>query len=258
MKKLLLAIALLAPAILFAQSPFDGTWKTDMDKTKFSPKPITFSVSNGMYDCSSCAPQINVKADGTDQPVTGQAYDTIAVKEVDPHSIQVVTKKGGKTTLEQTRSTSDDGKSLHVKSTSHPPDSAQPVMSEADLERIGKAPAGANSTSGSWKVKKVKEGENGLLDSYKGNGNELSWSNSTGGTWTAKMDGQDYPAKGVYGYDMVSLKQAGNNGIEVSFKRGGQLIEVDKMTLSPDGKTMTTVAESKLSGRVSTYVAHKQ
>jgi hypothetical protein len=46
--------------------------------------------------------------------------------------------------------------------------------------------------------------------------------------------------------------------IEVSYKRGGQLIEVDKMTLSPDGKTMTTVVESKLTGRVSTYVAHKQ
>ena len=258
MKKLLLAITVLAPALLFAQSPFDGTWKTDMDKAKFSPKPITFSTSNGMYDCSSCAPKINVKADGTDQPVTGQAYDTIAVKEVDPHSIQITTKKNGKTTLEQSRTTSDDGKTLHVKSTSHPPDSDKPVMSEADLERIGKAPSGANATSGSWKIKKVKEEENGLLDTYKGSGDELTWSTPTGETWTAKMDGKDYPVKGMYAYDMVSLKQAGNSGIELSYKRGGQLITVDKMSLSPDGKTMTTVSENKLTGRVSTYVAHKQ
>jgi hypothetical protein len=258
MKKLLLAIALLAPAILFAQSPFDGTWKTDLDKAKFSPKPITFSVSNGMYNCSSCAPQINVKADGQDQPVTGQAYDTIAVKEVDPHSIQVVTKKNGKTTLEQTRSASDDGKALHVKTTSHPPDSDKPVMSEADLERIGKAPAGANATSGSWKIKKVKEEENGLLETYKGNGNELTYSTPTGETWTAKMDGQDYPVKGSYGSDAVSLKQVSDNTIEASYKRGGQLIEVDKITISPDGKTMTNVVESKLTGRVSTFVARKQ
>ncbi len=34
MKKLLLAITVLAPALLFAQSPFDGTWKTDMDKVE--------------------------------------------------------------------------------------------------------------------------------------------------------------------------------------------------------------------------------
>jgi hypothetical protein len=258
MRKLLLAIALLAPAILFAQSPFDGTWKTDLDKAKFSPKPIMFSVSNGMYDCSSCAPQINVKADGQDQPVTGQAFDTIAVKEVDPHSIQVVTKKNGKTMMEQTRSASDDGKTLHVKTTSHPPDSDKPVMSEAELDRIGKAAAGANATSGSWKIKKVKEEENGLLETYKGNGNELTYSTPTGETWTAKMDGQDYPVKGSYGSDAVSLKQAGNSGIEVSYKRGGQLIEVNKMTISADGKTMTTVSENKLNGRVSTFVARKQ
>jgi hypothetical protein len=258
MKKLLLAITLLAPAILFAQSPFDGTWKTDLDKSKFSPKPIMFSVSNGMYECTSCAPQINVKADGMDQSVTGQAYDTIAVKEVDPHSIQVVTKKNGKTTLEQTRSASDDGKTLHVKTTGHPPDSDKPVMSESELERIGKAPAGANATSGSWKIKKVKEEENGLLETYKGNGNELTYSTPTGETWTAKMDGMDNPVKGSNGFDSVSVTQAGNNGIEVSYKRGGQLIEVDKITISADGKTMTNVVEGKLTGRVSTYVSHKQ
>jgi hypothetical protein len=258
MKKLLLATTVLAPALLFAQSPFDGTWKTDMDKAKFSPKPITFSTSNGMYDCSSCAPKINIKADGTDQPVTGQAYDTIAVKEVDPHSIQITTKKNGKTTLEQSRTASHDGKTLHVTSTSHPPDSAKPVMSEADLERIGKAPSGANATSGSWKIKKVKEEENGLLETYKGNGNELTYSTPTGETWTAKMDGMDNPVKGSNGVDSVSVRQAGNNGIEVSYKRGGQLIEVDKITISADGKTMTNVVEGKLSGRVSTYVAHKQ
>jgi hypothetical protein len=259
MKKLLLAIALLVPVILLAQSPFDGTWKTDMGKAKFDPKPIVFSVSNGMYDCSSCAPQINVKADGMDQSVTGQAYDTIAVKEVDPHSIQVVTKKNGKTVYEQTRSTSDDGKTLHVKTTSHPPDNDKPVMAEADLDRIGAKPAaGANSTSGSWKIKKVKEEENGLLSTYKGGGNELSYSDPTGMTWTAAMDGKDNPVKGSYAFDTVSVKQAGNSGIELSFSRGGKLIEVDKMTISPDGKTMTTVSENKLSGRVSTFMAHKQ
>jgi hypothetical protein len=258
MKKIVIAVALLAPTILCAQSPFDGTWKTDMDKAKFSPKPITFSLSNGMYDCSSCAPKIDVKADGQDQSVTGQAYDTVAVKELDPHSAQFVYKKNGKTIMEQTRSTSNDGKVLHVKTTSHPPESDKPVLSEAELERIGKAPAGANATSGSWKIKKVREEENGLLDTYKGSGNELTYSNPNGETWTAKMDGQDYPVKGSYGSDAVSLKQVGNDSIEVSFKRGGQLIEVDKMTVSPDGKTMTTVAESKLTGRTSTYVAHKQ
>lgn len=258
MKTLLAAVALYLPVSLFAQSPFDGTWKTNLDQSKFSPKPIVFSVSSGMYDCSSCAPKINVKADGNDQPVTGQAYDTIAVKEVDAHTIQVVTKKNGKTALDQTRTASDDGKTLTVKNTAHPPESDQPVTSEATLERVGKPVSGANATSGSWRIQKVDEAENGLLETFKGGANELSMSDPTGESWTAKMDGKDYPVKGSYNTDSVSLKQINDHTIEVSFKRGGKLIGVDKMTVSPDGKTMTTVSESKLTGRVSTFVATKQ
>lgn len=258
MKKLFLAVVMLAPVLLFAQSPLDGTWKTNLDKSKMSPKPITFSMNGGMYDCSSCVPKVNVKADGQDQSVTGQSYDTLAVKEIDPHTIQIVAKKNGKTSFEQTRTVSDDGKTLTLKSTSHPPDSAQPVLTEVTLERTGKAPAGANATSGSWRIKKLNEDESGLLETYKGNGDELTFSTPTGETWTAKLDGKDYPVKGSYSFDTVSLKQLNDNTVQVSYKRGGQLIEVDKITLSPDGKTMTTVVESKLTGRVSTYVASKQ
>jgi hypothetical protein len=52
-----------APASSLAQSPFDGTWRINMDQTKMSPKPLAFSVNNGMYDCFYCSPQIHVKAD---------------------------------------------------------------------------------------------------------------------------------------------------------------------------------------------------
>ena len=48
MKKLFLAVVTLAPLMLLAQSPLDGTWKTNLDKSKMSPKPITFSMNGGM------------------------------------------------------------------------------------------------------------------------------------------------------------------------------------------------------------------
>ena len=38
MKKLL-ALLLLVPAMLFAQSPFDGTWMTRLDTAQFPKKP---------------------------------------------------------------------------------------------------------------------------------------------------------------------------------------------------------------------------
>jgi hypothetical protein len=251
-------LLLLAPASLFGQSPFDGTWRTKMEQAKLSPKPVIFSLSNGAYDCSSCSPKIHVKADGQDQPVTGQAYDTISVREIDAKSIEATGKKDGKTVWEQSRTVSDDGNTLTVKITSHPENSDQTVTEEVTATRVGKAPAGANGTSGSWRTNKVNVSENGLTTTYKLSGDELSMSTPTGESYTAKLDGKDYPYKGTYTYDSVSLKRISKNTIEQTDKRGGKVIEVAKMTVSPDGKKMTVVVTYVPTGRVSTYVGEKQ
>jgi hypothetical protein len=247
-----------APASSFAQSPFDGLWRTNMNQAKISPTPIVFSVSQGLYECPSCSPKIDVKADGQDQSVTGQPYDTISVREVDSKSIAITTKKSGKTVTEQTRAVSDDGKTLAVKTTGHPENSDETVSSEATATRVGKAPAGANRTSGSWRINKVKESENGLATTYKSSGDELSMSTPTGESYTAKLDGKDYPVTGAYGHNSVSLKRVDERTIEETDKRDGKVVEVSKMTVKPDGRTMTVVATSKLTGRTSTYVAQKQ
>jgi hypothetical protein len=255
---LFLGLGLVAPASLLAQTPFDGSWHTNMDQAKLSPKPYVFSLDKGMYDCSSCSPKINVKADGQDQSVTGQPYDTISVREVDSKSIALTTKKSGKTVNEQTRTVSDDGNTLTLKSTNHPETSDQTVTAEVTFTRVGKAPAGANGTSGSWRVNKVNESENGLTTTYKGDGDEISMSTPTGQSYTAKLDGKDYPVKGSYFYNSVSLKRIDDHTIEETDKRDGKVVEVAKMTVSPDGKKMTVVATDKLTGRTSTYVAEKQ
>lgn len=249
---------LLAPVLLFAQSPFDGTWHTNMDQTKLSPKPIVFAVQGGMYDCSSCVPKVNVKADGQPQSVADQTYDTIGVHVIDASSVQFITKKNGKPDFEQTRTVSADGNTLTVKTTSHPPDSNQTVTSEVMATRIGKAPAGSNGTSGSWQLDKVNVSENGLTTTYKSEGDELTMSMPTGESYTAKLDGKDYPVKGAYSYNSVSLKRINDRTIEETHKRDGKVVEVSKITVAPDGKTMTVVATSTLTDRTSTYVAQKQ
>ena len=42
MKKLLCVVMWVLPVMLFAQSPFDGTWKTNMAESKLSQKPYNF------------------------------------------------------------------------------------------------------------------------------------------------------------------------------------------------------------------------
>ena len=254
----LLAPALAGSTWLLAQSPFDGTWHTNMDKAKISPKPVEVSLKGGMYDCSSCSPQIHVKADGTGQAVTGQSYDSISVREIDAKSIEVKTKKNGKPVFEQTRTASDDGNTLTLKNTNYRPDSDQTVTAEVTYTRIGKAPAGANGTSGSWRVNKIKESENGLTTTYKSNGDELTMSTPTGEGYTAKLDGKDYPYTGAFFANAVSLKRVNDHTIEETDKRDGKVMDVSKMTVSPDGKTMTVAVTNTPTGRTSTYVATKQ
>jgi hypothetical protein len=253
---LILAASLCTGIAAFAQSPFDGTWKTNMAQTKFSPKPNVFYISQGWYHCVSCNPAFDAKADGTDQAVTGQTYDTISVKEVDPNSIAVTTKKGGKVVSEQTRAVSADGKTLTVKTTAHPMNSDQTVTATATGKRTGVKPSGVHATSGEWQIVKAEESENGLTTTFKTTGDALTMSTPTGETFTAKLDGSDAPVTGAYGFDTVSLKKINDHTIEETDKRNGNVVEVSTMTVS--GKTMKVTADNKVTGRTTTYTATKQ
>jgi hypothetical protein len=89
-------------------------------------------------------------------------------------------------------------------------------------------------------------------------GGGLSRSAPTGVSWEAKLDGKEYPVKGTYTNETVSLKALGDHSVEATFKRDGKVYSVEKITVSPDGKKMTSVVDNKQTGRVSTFVDEKQ
>jgi hypothetical protein len=229
-----------------------------MSESKLSQKPYVYSVNKGTYDCESCVPKVNVKADGQDQPVTGQIYDTLAVQVVDANTVHMTTKKAGKTMSDQVRKVSSDGKMMTVSVTSYPADGSQPYKTEVKLARVSAGAPGSNATSGTFRVHNIDEEAAGVTSTWKGSGDGLSWSAPTGQSWEAKFDGKEYPVKGVYSNETVSLKKLGDHSVEVTEKRDGKIYSVDKMTVSPDGKKMTTVSDNKQTGRVSTFFDEKQ
>jgi hypothetical protein len=83
-------------------------------------------------------------------------------------------------------------------------------------------------------------------------------SSPTGESFTAKIDGKDYPVKGAYTFNAVSLKRVDARTLEETDKRDGTVYEVSKMTVSPDGKKMTVVSTNKLTDRTTTYTADKK
>jgi hypothetical protein len=100
--------------------------------------------------------------------------------------------------------------------------------------------------------------DNAIVWSYKVNGNNITMSNPTGQTYTAKLDGSDAPMQGDPGTTSVSVKMLGKDTFEETDKRNGKVIGVFKMTVTADGKTAKASFDDKLQNRTTEFNAIKQ
>src|SRR5438876_1167810 len=73
-----------------------------------------------------------------------------------------------------------------------------------------------------------------------------------------KADGQDQPVEGHPYFDSVSIKVVDDRTIEETDKHDGKVINIARMTVGSDGKTMTVKVEDKLRGSNSQFTATKQ
>jgi hypothetical protein len=246
MKGLITLALLLAPGTLFAQSALDGTWRID-------PQSMTmvgtekYSLQNGVYRCDSCSPKIELKADGQDHKVSGSPYsDAFNVRAVDDHTVEVVSKKDGKVVGTLKLTASEDGNELANEFT-FVTGGGQNGAGKYSSTRVGTAPTGANKISGVWQPGPLQSAtESMVVVTYKATGDGLSMSDQTGDSYSAKFDGKEYPFKGDPGVTSVSLKKIDANTIEETAKRNGKVISVNRITLAPDGKTLSFVFEDKL------------
>jgi hypothetical protein len=263
MKKLLLASlgALLVTVPAVGQSPFSGTWKIDMSKVAFPEKPDVFVLQGGIYECKTCTPPYKVKADGTDQVVTGHPYvDTVAIKVVSDRQISETDKKGGKVVATSTTTISADGKTASFSfSDSSDTNGGPPVTGKGQSTRVAPGPAGSHAASGSWRTTKLDSmSDNAISWTYKVMGDQITMTNPTGQSYTAKLNGPDAPMKGDPGVNSVSVKTIGKDVLEETDKRDGKPISVMKLTVSADGKTAKASFEDVLQNRTTHATAVKQ
>jgi len=264
MKKLFFLVALpvlLMPLLAMAQSAFDGTWKVNMNKVEFPKKPDMFLLQNGMYDCKTCTPPYTIKADGTDQSVSGHPYfDSVAIKVVNDHEIEETDKKNGKVVSTSTTTVSPDGNTAMFSfSDSSNTNGGPPVTGKGEATRVAKGPAGSNAISGSWRTTKMESlSDNATVWTYKVSGDEITMTNPTGQSYSAKLNGTDSPMKGDPGITSVSVKMMGKDMLEETDKRDGKVIGVFKMTVAADGKTAKASFDDKLQNRTTAFDVTKQ
>jgi hypothetical protein len=258
-RPLLLLPLFILPLSLRSQSLFDGTWRINIEQSKISVKPYVVMLNKRTYYCSSCRPAVRIKSDGTDQPVSGQPFDTAAVQEVDSKSIVLTTKKRGKILWKLTRTVSDDGNTLSEKGTLYPENNGQAVNWEDTYSRIGKPVPASHAISGSWRTEKTNNSKYSLRETtYEWSGGQLSMSATTGESFTAKLNGQDHLVKAGYDYNAVSLRRIDAFTIEEADKLDGKVVDFWKMTVAPNGRTMTLVEKDRRTGQISTYLAEKK
>lgn len=139
MKRILYGLAMVVVSAamsncLMAQtSPFVGTWKLNVAKSKYegapTPKSMTrtvtaeggglkYSLEGEAADGSKTSFSFTSKLDGSDAAVIGSGMpggaDTIALTKVSAHKVTGISKKGGKEIGKVTSEVSKDGKTTTV------------------------------------------------------------------------------------------------------------------------------------------------
>lgn len=252
------------PMVSVAADPFDGVWRTRPESVKRFGRPDVYVLAKGAFRCAACFPMLSVTANGSDQAVKGHVYyDTVAVRELSPLSIEVLEKLNGQPSGKVTLAVSPDGGTLTLSFK----DFTGPRVADGSMteRRVGPAAfPGTHAISGSWRPADAEltdlspaallpDRSSLRLESTAG-GLTASWNHCT---FSAPFDGKPYPIAGDPGDATVALAKTAPNIIEETIARQGRFWGLVRLTLSSDGATVL-VEQRALTQIGATYVLEHQ
>jgi hypothetical protein len=113
-----------------ASNPRIGTWKLNLEKSKYDPGPApqrntmkieasgdgeTATTEGVNAAGTATGTKYTAQYDGKDYPITGsQTADTVALKRIDARTLERTDKKGEKVVATSTRVVSEDGKTMTI------------------------------------------------------------------------------------------------------------------------------------------------
>jgi hypothetical protein len=197
-----------------------------------------------------------VKADGTDQKVTGHAYyDTVAVTVLSPTSLQVVQKKAGKPLTDVMYTISADAKTLPGKVVDNT--GAKTANVAFTETRVAAGPPGAHAMSGSWQggVTDADATAGTINYAMSADGFSMKWN---GQSYDAKFDGKEYPVVGDPGHTRVKLRKTDDNTVEETDYRMGKVTDEIHLAAAKDGKTVDITDKDVERGQTATFKLEKQ
>jgi len=225
-------------SVASAQSIFNGTWRPNPQTFGPTRKADSIELINGVFECRTCEPPYKIRADGSDQAISGNPYyDVLSVRVIDDRTVTRTAKQHGTTVAETKTMVSGDGKTKTDVQTMY--DMApRPVEFTSHSTRLIAGPQGSHIVSGEWRMTDGDVTNHAEDTMFQVSGNRLLMSDRMGRSFSAKFDGSDAPYIGSDEVSAVSLKVIDKNTIEESDKKDGKVVKVSLWSVKSDGKTM--------------------
>jgi hypothetical protein len=254
-KAVLLAITALGMySAVWADTPFDGTWKLNTAKSRLAGDTMSFrDGGNGTLKYIDSSQSYSFKPDGSSF-TTPLGIERTFQKNADG-TYTTTNKKGGFLISTSTWKLSPDANSLLIDSTGTKPNGDK----FENTTTYARTSPGAGLIGG-WQSTDVKLSSPNSL-TVQSNGNDVTLSLSAiKVTCHAKWDGKDYPANGPTVAENLTLavEKTGPNGFKLVTKAKAKVLAIINYQVSDNGKTMTAKGTNGEGGEPFTQVWEKQ
>jgi hypothetical protein len=250
---ILLVVAIATIELDAADGSFVGKWKLNPEKSTMHDQMKVTSTGNNRYAFDFGGGPEFIVVNGTDQP--GLEGSTLAVTAEASHVWRVVRKKDGRMQISAIWTLSPDGNSLRDDFTGYPANG-----SSFTIHYIYTPIGGASGFASTWDSTSEKPGPDVIeVRPYQDSG--LSFINQTHhSTKDMKFDGKDYPVKDANAPAgaMSSARRVSAGTLEFTEKRNGKVADIQRIQLSPDGKTLTMTIQSPSRQKPNVFVFERE
>lgn len=226
------ALALAAAPCLAAGPSWDGTWKLNVAKSKFTGDTFTIAAKGNMMQFSDGVVSYDFACDGKAYPIL--ADRTVTCSGSPAAGYDYVSKAGNSVLSESHRTFSADGKTMTIHGTSMRPDGSKPEYTD-----VYKRESGTSGLVGKWMNVKSQVTTDSMVIQTKGDWIRIStpeFKNSVEG----KMDGSNLPMTGpnIPAGVFQTIKADAPNKLHYTVSYNGKVLSEGTQTLSADGKTI--------------------
>lgn len=233
----LIAALSCATAAAIAQNPFVGTWKIDYSQSHVTGQTLSFTPeAGGKVRITDPEGSYSFKPDGSD--TTNDFGQTVQWKQMNDHTWKSFTKQGSQV-ITDTWQLGGDGKTLEVSTSGQRP-SGQQIDETESFTRV----APGKGFFGKWKNTKVSNNTPTTREFEANGDNGLIWKiPELKASVNLTFDGKDVAPTGPTVPDGLTLAatKLGPRSFELTEKMKEKVIFKGRLTVSPDGKTLTQV-----------------